>query len=132
MNIIVIDKNGIIKNACVEDMDNLYKCCNYRNNNDFKLIYKWNYRIYIYELYGKTKGKKVNKNLINFPCCINEDLYGTLCIVKKDLHNNIIHFNNNDWDIWYANICNENKPIVKTNIETISGEKLYYEVYDSE
>lgn len=142
MNIIVIDKNGNIKNDLLQDINLLYKNCNYRNDNDFNLIYKWNYDIYIYELYGKTKGKKINKNMKYLPTYINDELYGKICILKKDLNNNITHFNIEEWDLWYNNICHENKTTLNKNDNhnennndndnNNNSEKLCYEFYDSE
>lgn len=129
-NLIIIEKNGDIKNSKVDDINMLYKFCNYRNKNDFKLIYTWNYNIYIYELYGKTKGKKINKNMINLPSYISNELYGNICIIKKDLNNNLSQLNTEDWELWYNNIFNETKSVV--NNENTYSDKLYYEVYDSE
>lgn len=130
-NIIIIEKNGDIKNTLIDDINRLYKFCNYRNNNDFKLIYTWNYNIYIYELYGKTKGKKINKNMTKLPSYISNELYGNICIIKKDLNNNLSQLNTKDWELWYNNIFNETKTATIEN-EKIYTDKLYYEVYDSE
>lgn len=132
-NVIIIEKNSSVKNMNVDLIDNLYKYCNYRNNNDFNQIYKWNHDIYIYELYGKTKGKKINKNMIKLPEYISNELYGNICFVKKDLHNNVTQFNIEEWESWYSTIFNEgiqkNKDLLVNNS---SYDKLYYEYYESD
>ena len=61
---------------------NLYKICNYRNDNNFELLCSWNDE---YELYGKKVGRSGNENMYEFPPPIDKELYfGTLCIIKKN------------------------------------------------
>jgi hypothetical protein len=81
---------------------NLFKICNYRNNNNFELLCSWNDE---YELYGKKVGRSGNENMYEFPPPIDKELYfGTLCIIKKtDTHENQnqTQFSIKEWKHFY-------------------------------
>ena len=82
--IITINKLGELGeyNTKIVNNSNLYKICNYRNDNNFELLCSWNDE---YELYGKKVGRSGNENMYEFPPPIDKELYfGTLCIVKKN------------------------------------------------
>ena len=55
--VIVITKEGLFKNEIVNDLQQLYKCCNYKSNKGFIKLYEWDN----YELWGKIKGKISNE-----------------------------------------------------------------------
>lgn len=81
--IITINKLGELGEYNSKNMSilNLFKICNYRNNNNFELLCSWNDE---YELYGKKVGRSGNENMYEFPPPIDKELYfGTLCIIKK-------------------------------------------------
>ena len=58
-------------------IDELYSICGYKTNKDFELLNQ----IEEYEIYGKRKGKIGNENSY----FVEENYYGKICIVKKDL-----------------------------------------------
>ena len=80
--IIIIEKNGTLLQKQVKGLDKLYTSCNYRNNNNFELLHKWNKEDISYELYGKKYKKLNNENSYTF-MDIQTTFYGNLCIVKK-------------------------------------------------
>jgi hypothetical protein len=94
--IITINKLGELTEHA-KNTSELYKLCNYRNNNNFELLCSWNDE---YELYGKKVGRSGNENMYEFPPPIDKELYfGTLCIVKKNDTNEL--FNIKEWKIFY-------------------------------
>jgi hypothetical protein len=80
--IIIIEKNGTLLQKQVKTLDRLYTSCNYRNDNNFELLYTWNKEDISYELYGKKHKKLNNENSYTF-IDIQSIFYGNLCIVKK-------------------------------------------------
>ena len=104
MNVIVVNRNGILEEHIVE-IDKLYTVCDYKTNKDFEHIHTFD----SYEIYGKLKGKPENENkYFN----INKVIYGKVCIVKKDDDASI-----DEWREYY-NIKDDNE--------------LTYEDYESE
>jgi hypothetical protein len=100
--IITINKLGELGEYNSKNMNNsnLYKICNYRNDNNFELLCSWNDE---YELYGKKVGRSGNENMYEFPPPIDKELYfGTLCIVKKnDTQENQSQFSIKEWKHFY-------------------------------
>lgn len=87
--IVLINKNGDInensyKNLQIED---LYKKCNYRKNDDFILLNTWkfkgNKKSFKICIYGKEKGKANMENKYDLPPPVDSKLFfGTLALVK--------------------------------------------------
>jgi hypothetical protein len=99
--IITINKMGELGEYNSKNMNNLYKICNYRNDNNFELLCSWNDE---YELYGKKVGRSGNENMYEFPPPIDKELYfGTLCIVKKSTQEdqNQSQFSIKEWKHFY-------------------------------
>ena len=94
--ILMIEKDGTITEKKVKSIEKLYSVCNYRNNNNFELLYTWKNDC-DYELYGKRKGKSLCENKVVLPAPLQEEqFYGTLCVLKK--HNgNIANLSMNEW-----------------------------------
>ena len=123
--ILIIEKDGTIIEKKVKSIEKLYSLCNYRNNNNFELLYTWkNTNSTNYELYGKRKGKSVCENKIILPSPLNQEkFYGTLCILKR-VNNSISNVSLNEW----KNIKIEEKediPIVDE--KELSKEEYEYE-----
>lgn len=118
-DVLVIDISGkiIIKN--IIDDSNLYRCCNYRNNNGFQLIHKMCLNNSKYELYGKNKGVKKNINIIKLQDI--DILYGKILIIKKNSNNVLESMNLREWENVYK----------YENIE-YNDENLKYEEYEKE
>lgn len=83
-----LKKHNIINTKKNINVDELYKKCNFKKNNNFALLYEWEINKELYQLWGKNKG---TKNLINkFDLTLIKELkvnktiiiYGTFVIVK--------------------------------------------------
>ena len=122
--IIVISKEGNVIQKNVKNYNNLYTICNYRNDTNFEMLYSWKNEYY---LYGKKTGRSGYENSYKFPN-INEQYYGTLCIIKKkgDDFNSLTL---NEWE----NYCNNyDKPFIEPVIKFQNNKELTYEDYESE
>jgi len=137
--IILIEKDGTIFEKQIKTLDKLYSVCGYRTNKDFEKIHEWKFDENIYELYGKTIGKKDKENSFHLPIDSDKTYYGILCVVKK---NGSISLD--EWNIFYMSFTYESKeePDESDTIESdeyqMSIEKneveleLTYEEYEEE
>lgn len=94
--IILIEKDGTISEKQIKTVDKLYSICGYRTNKDFEKIHEWIFDENVYELYGKTTGKKDKENNFHLPIDSDKTYYGSLCILKK---NGSISLD--EWNIFY-------------------------------
>jgi len=120
--ILVIEKDGSIIEKKVKTIEKLYSVCNYRNNSNFELLYKWNLES-TYELYGKKKGKTSCENKVKLPNPLTEDkFFGTLCIVKK-INNTLVNITLSEWS---------SLKIDKEKTTVIDEKELLKEEYEDE
>ena len=82
-SLLMIEKDGMVREKKVKSFDKLYGVCNYRNEDGFELIHLWKKGGNGYVLDGKRKGKNMCENKYSFPQPIQEVLYGNLCLLKK-------------------------------------------------
>ena len=115
---ILIDKVNIneikIKNFSEEE---LYKKCNFKNNNNFNKIKIWSFDNNNIELWGKTHGLNNNKNNNVLLIKQNIDVYGKCIFILKNNENNIISFNIDSFNTFF------NIPLTNTESEEILEEK---------
>jgi hypothetical protein len=96
MTILMIEKDGNMIEKKIKSVEKLYSICNYRNNNNFELLYTWRNES-TYELYGKRKGKAVCENQVILPTPLNEEqFFGTLCILKR-VNGQLANLTLNEW-----------------------------------
>ena len=94
--ILMIEKDGNLTEKKVKTIEKLYSVCNYRNNNNFELLYTWRNDC-DYELYGKRKGKTACENKVILPPPLQEEqFYGTLCVLKK-VNGHIANLSLDEW-----------------------------------
>ena len=138
LSIILIEKDGVISEKQIKTLDKLYSICGYRTNKDFEKIHEWKFDENVYELYGKTTGKKDKENNFHLPIDSDKTYYGSLCIVKK---NGSISLD--EWNIFYMSFTYEsqdesdvNEEAYESNvsktIEPIRELELTYEEYEEE
>ena len=89
---IIIDKKNInqinIKKLLEEE---LYKRCNFKNNNNFNKIKTWNFLNNCnIELWGKTEGLNNYKNQNEFLIKENLSVYGKCIFILKNNFNKLI------------------------------------------
>jgi len=117
----MIEKDGIFTEKKIKSVEKLYSICNYRNNNNFELLYTWRSDS-TYELYGKRKGKSACENNVILPSPLKEDQYfGTLCILKKT-NNQIVNLTLNEWntiklDVVLEEVIPDEKELTKEEYE---------------
>lgn len=75
--------------------DNLFKKCSFRKNDNFINIFNINYKNYIFEVWGKNKGKDNQINNFNFTKYFSNKIYGDCVVLLKN--NSYINF---DLLIW--------------------------------
>ena len=107
MKSLIINKNTEIKEILDINLDELYKLCGYRNNNNFVCLHTVKTNIGIIEFWGKkSKNTYIYKNLQLYGKCVillNKETYENLTIDLFNFHfnssidsNNIVKVNDND------------------------------------
>ena len=119
---IIIEKSGNIVSKKLKNEAKKYTLCNYKNENDFKLLHIYknvnNYKNKEFEIYGKEKGRANSENKYEFARPIDEILYfGNLLILMKNCDTET--YENLNKEMW-ENI-NE---ILHGGFEDISGGKI--------
>ena len=107
LSCIFINDSNTISEIRVKNItcDNLYKKCNYKNNENFVKILEYNYEDNILELWGKNKGLNKYKNNHDFLKNQNIEAYGK-CIIVMMCNNNYTSLNLSYFNIFYNNILN--------------------------
>jgi hypothetical protein len=90
LNIIIVEKNGVLKQLSIKDFkeNELFKKCGFKKAEDFQQQTAWNLQfegsLYQAIVYGKTNGRANNENKYEFPPPIDTKLFfGACCIVLK-------------------------------------------------
>jgi hypothetical protein len=84
---IIIEKNCNMKELLIKifNIDDLYKKCNFKKNDDFEERCTWNVKLdsnkYYIKLFAKNKGKSGYENKYDFPPPIDKELYFGSCIL---------------------------------------------------
>ena len=108
--IIVIEKNGTIKQSLCKDLDNLYKSCNFRKADGFELRDSWNNLVvgkktYNISVYARDEGKANTENKYDMPPPIDSDLYfGNLAIINKNKKGDLDSLSVNEWNKIYESL----------------------------
>jgi hypothetical protein len=83
-SLLLIEKDGTVREKKVKSFDKLYGVCNYRNEEGFEEIHQWKKGPQSYVLYAKRKGKNNCENKYVLPQPLHQELlYGNMCLVKK-------------------------------------------------
>jgi hypothetical protein len=77
--IIIIEKENC-KEDSIDDMNNLFKKCKFKKQEDFLELMTWNFKNYTLKLFGKIKGKSHTKFLYKFPD-FEKNIYGNISII---------------------------------------------------
>lgn len=114
IEILKILKNSSIQidNINENDIPNtLFKKCSFRKNDNFINIFNINYKNYIFEIWGKNKGKENQLNNFNFIKYFSTKIYGD-CIVLLKKDNNYNNFDFLKWQKLFEkndNLSNDNQ-----------------------
>ena len=86
---VLVEKNGDVKEIKISDVDNLYKSCKLKSNNDFNIRHTWTVKLkkntHVISLYSKNTGRANMENKYDLPPPVDNDLYyGNMILVKYD------------------------------------------------
>ena len=111
VNIVIVEKSGSIVDKVVKKLklDDLYKKCNFRKNDDFQKIHTFKVNSYYVHVYGKDKGKSNQVNKFEYPPPIDTKLFfGNMVLVKSNeselYDDNIIDYSATEWNKDYETL----------------------------
>lgn len=123
----VIVSNGEINEIKIKNLtdDNIFKKCGYKNSNNFKKLYSWDFRdTSTIELWGKEELKKTESNFSIF-CKYNIKTIGKTLFLLRDNKENkfnslsLIEFSN-FFKLNNIELKNYDEEIIESNIEANS------------
>ena len=134
MKFITINKHGIVKNTTmrVNDTENIYKKCGFKNNNNFSKHHTWKIKINNEELsisvYGKNNGRALNENKYELPPPIDNTLFfGDIAIIAYNENTSQYYdFNDELWNKIYNELMGGFEDIENTDDESEEYEEDQY------
>ena len=129
ITIILIKKNGDLEEKNVKKIEEtqIYKFCNYKNNNDFSRLNIYENKNKQYYVYGKRKGKVNYENKYELPPPIDEELFfGTLCIIKME-NDEYSNLSLNEWEKTYEDLFGGFEDIEDSDEDARSMDSEIYE-----
>ena len=132
--IIIVEKENF-KQETIDDINNLFKKCKFKKQEDFLELKTWNYKSFELKLFGKVKGKSHTKYFYKFPN-FEKNLYGNIavvCFCKKkyfdlDLNlwkNFLNNYEKNNEELEFEN---KNQEEINEKLEEEINEKLEEEI----
>ena len=106
-DVVVIEKNGTIKQSTCKDINALYKCCGFRKTEGFDLQHTWedvnvNGLKYNLSVYSRTDGKANTENKYDMPPPIDNALYfGNIAIINQTKKGEMIGITVEEWNKIY-------------------------------
>jgi len=134
MKFITINKHGIIKNTSmrINNTENIYKKCGFKNNNNFSKHHTWEINIknelLSISMYGKDNGRALNENKYDLPPPLDNNLFfGDIAIVafNKDT-SECSDFNDIIWNKIYNELMGGFEDIEHTDNESEEYEEEQY------
>jgi len=106
-DIIVIEKNGTIKQSNCKDINELYKSCGFRKAEGFDIQHTWEDisvggKKYNLSVYARTDGKANTENKYDMPPPIDNALYfGNVAIINQKKNGNLLEISVEEWNKIY-------------------------------
>ena len=132
---LIVQKNGDIKQGDLPSNDELYKKCGYKKNVGFEKQHTWKCRINGKRsniiLYGKTSGRAGSENKYEFPPPVDSCLYFGNCALvakTKDAHTSLTK---DIWKIIYATLFDGFENLKDTEEEDENEEDELDDIDDS-
>ena len=124
--IIIIEKENF-KEDNIDDMNNLYKKCKFKKQEDFLELMTWNFNKFTFKLFGKIKGKSHTKFLYKFPD-FEKNIYGNISIVcfSNDQYYDL------DLNLWTDFLNNYKKNDFTYDIEDNKEENYQEQILENE
>jgi|UniRef100_A0A6C0IRZ7 hypothetical protein len=108
VRLLVVDKNGTIKESVLKnwDEDELYKKAGFKNSQGFALATTWNIgeinkKSYSIRVYGKTDGRATQENKYEFPPPIDETLFFGSCLIVNMRDDKPVSLTTAEWTCIY-------------------------------
>ena len=107
---VIIDKSGNLSttNISSDNIDELYKKCNFRKSNGFEERVAWNVKYnndkYQVKLYARNEGKHNLINSFEFPPPIDKHLFYGSCITLAYVDNKLVDMDENLWNKLYEKL----------------------------
>jgi len=102
--VVIINKSSSVKTENVKNfsIDELYKKCKFRKNDDFGLRHTWNYKNNYYSLFSKDTGRANSENKYDLPPPLDNDLYfGSMVVIKHSSktpkNNEVLDLEDKEW-----------------------------------
>ena len=109
MNILIVEKTGVIKDAKIKSPEEIYKKCGFKSSKDFEHQVTWgvescNEQINI-KLYGKMVGRANSENKYEFPPPIDTELYfGSVALLAFSKEDEILDLYSETWEGIYEEL----------------------------
>lgn len=109
-DVIIIEKNGTIKQSLCKELDNLYKSCNFRKADGFELRHSWDNLVvgkktFHISVYARDEGKANTENKYDMPPPIDNDLYfGNFAIINKNKKGELDSLSVKEWNKIYESL----------------------------
>ena len=134
MRFITINKYGIVKNTSmrVNDTQNIYKKCGFKNNNNFSKQHTWKIKInnesLSISIYGKNSGRALNENKYELPPPVDTTLFfGDIAIIAYNENTSEYYdFNDELWNKIYNELMGGFEDIENTDDEYEEHEEEQY------
>ena len=125
MKFITINKAGNIKDVTMRNnnVDNMYKKCSFKNNNNFSHEHSWGVSLdgtsCTISVYAKNNGRQLNENKYEMPPPIDKNLYfGDIAITCFDVkQDKFIDFTKKQWLQIYNKLMGGFEDITQTDEE---------------
>lgn len=95
--VLKILKNGTTNFSSFKTLDELYKTCGFRKNENFNLIKTFENNNYFFEIWGRISGKDDTKNIYQFFDDKKINVFGN-CVILMKANNEYIDFNLDEWE----------------------------------
>ena len=109
MNILIVEKTGVIKEAKVSDPADVFKKCGFKTPKEFEHQTTWtvdccNEAVNI-KLYAKTTGRANSENKYEFPPPVDSDLYfGSVALLAFSMDDEILDLYTETWEKVYEDL----------------------------
>jgi len=124
LNIIIVEKTGILKSLGIKDFkeEDLFKKCGFKKTEDFINQHEWNVKTggkkYSIVVYAKTDGRANSENKYDFPPPIDNKLFfGNCAILAKDDTQTYVDLSLELWEQIYEKLFGGFEDLAATALE---------------
>ena len=106
VQIVIVEKSGLLKELNVKQYDNEYLCkkAGFKNSKDFKAQTCWKQENMEVYLYGKTEGRAGQENKYDMPPPVDNTLFFGSCVLVMKKSNKEVDLTVKTWKQIYENL----------------------------